>query len=432
MATKRRPSFRWLAPVILSLIVVEYWVAPLRTYDVALADEEAYAALAELPGRGAVVHVPVLRRPVLADSTAYMLGSTLHWRPLVNGYSGFLPTAVLRLAGLKPFSQRFFDFIEAEAPVEFVVLHGDMMDAGQFEGQRTTADASRYLERVGEYGNTVVYRWRPQAHSGVLLNRRFAWTTAVTESSGLEVRRMRGRALGVELSWGKRIVDRISLKRNWQALTVPPATAADREADGSVRLGLRIAPRARWARPLGTTGTSLQADVLVDVQRARLAVAVSDVWQVIERGRSAVLCVVLSADGRHVISSSRFDADDGGIHLAAAYVESLAPGTVVAFGIRLAEPAATNRAASSLRSLIRSLGGHGAANEPEHSFALLGVRGATPGSALEQQSHNRAAVRAGPPNERLPTFEMRMATPHLEAASTSRPQRLLPNDAPRQ
>ena len=408
LATKTWLRLRWFAPAVLVLVVAEYWVAPLSTHDVTLADEEAYAALAGLPGSGAVLHIPVQIPPVLAATTEYLLGSTHHWRPLLNGYSGFLPATVRQLAMIEPFSQAFFDFVQAEAPVEYVLLHGDKMDSEQFEVQRTAAEASRYLERVGDYDQTLVYRWRPQVRSGVLLNRSFSWADLTEKPLVIEVRRVRNRALDVELSWGNRIVGRVSLGKDWQALSFPPPANADREANGSIRMGLRVVPTARWDRPLGGTGTSLRADVLVDAQANGLAVAISDVWQVVKLGGPAILCVVLSTDGRHVVAAKRFAADDGGIRSAADYIEALAPGAVVAVGILDARPEDDSAAASTLRGMIENLGGRGRVDGSRlHRYVLLGVRGAVPGTAPEQHSFSRAAVRAGPRTSRLPVFEMR-------------------------
>ena len=55
-----------------------------------------YRWLAEQPGRDPIVHLPMLdvygleRRPAFHESV-YMVYSTLHWKPLVNGYAGIEP-----------------------------------------------------------------------------------------------------------------------------------------------------------------------------------------------------------------------------------------------------------------------------------------------------------------------------------------------------
>jgi hypothetical protein len=64
-----------------------------------------YRWLAEQPGRDPVVHLPMLdvygleRRPAFHESI-YMVYSTLHWKPLVNGYAGIEPKAYVQLREL--------------------------------------------------------------------------------------------------------------------------------------------------------------------------------------------------------------------------------------------------------------------------------------------------------------------------------------------
>jgi hypothetical protein len=65
----------------------------------------AYRWLAEQPGRDPVVHLPMLdvygleRRPAFHESI-YMVYSTLHWKPLVNGYAGIEPKGYVQLREL--------------------------------------------------------------------------------------------------------------------------------------------------------------------------------------------------------------------------------------------------------------------------------------------------------------------------------------------
>jgi hypothetical protein len=53
-----------------------------------------YRALAAIPERGPVLEVPMGGGGDLRGAyreTAYMLASTVHWKPIVNGYSGYAP-----------------------------------------------------------------------------------------------------------------------------------------------------------------------------------------------------------------------------------------------------------------------------------------------------------------------------------------------------
>ena len=67
----------------------------------------AYRVLAGLP-RGAVAEFPFFERRIdFYIHTIYMLDSTVHWQPLVNGYSDYIPPDFRELAvTLAPFPSR--------------------------------------------------------------------------------------------------------------------------------------------------------------------------------------------------------------------------------------------------------------------------------------------------------------------------------------
>ena len=88
-----------------------------------------YPWLASLPGRDPIVELPMFdvyaleRRPAFHDSV-YMVYSTLHWKPLANGYAGIEPRSYVQLRELS----RGFpaeDFLDAlrRIGVRYVVLH---------------------------------------------------------------------------------------------------------------------------------------------------------------------------------------------------------------------------------------------------------------------------------------------------------------------
>src|SRR6266571_4376372 len=90
---------------------------------------EVYRWLAAQPGRDPVVELPMLdvygleRRPAYHESV-YMVSSTHHWKPLVNGYAGIEPASYQRIRALAhrfP-TEEFLAAIRA-AGVRYVVLH---------------------------------------------------------------------------------------------------------------------------------------------------------------------------------------------------------------------------------------------------------------------------------------------------------------------
>ena len=129
-----------------------------------------YAWLAALPGRDPIVELPMYdvyaleRRPAFHDSV-YMVYSTLHWKPLANGYAGIEPRSYVRLRELsRGFPSQ--DFLDAwrQTGVRYVVLH--RKGYGPFQWQRLQpglrrALASGSLREIAALGHDVVYEVQP-------------------------------------------------------------------------------------------------------------------------------------------------------------------------------------------------------------------------------------------------------------------------------
>jgi hypothetical protein len=85
---------------------------------------EIYQRMAQDTAPGAVVEVPFYSRSDEHQNTRYMLASTVHWRPLLNGYSGFRPASFARLAELMDAfpEPQTIDALRARN-VRYIVLH---------------------------------------------------------------------------------------------------------------------------------------------------------------------------------------------------------------------------------------------------------------------------------------------------------------------
>jgi hypothetical protein len=77
----------------------------LVTIGTVQAQHGVYQYLAQLPGREAVIELPMYVAPdAEAPEAKRMYASIVHWRPLVNGYSGITPARQAALgAQLKDF-----------------------------------------------------------------------------------------------------------------------------------------------------------------------------------------------------------------------------------------------------------------------------------------------------------------------------------------
>ena len=117
-----------------------------------------YGALATLP-HGVVAEMPFWWSPVDVPRNAdYMLDSTQHWKPLLNGYSGFTPRSYRQRADVLwyfPFRPASFDELD-RAGVRYVVVHLDEYGSQRREALDRIAE-SRRLRLVERAGDTVLY-----------------------------------------------------------------------------------------------------------------------------------------------------------------------------------------------------------------------------------------------------------------------------------
>jgi hypothetical protein len=129
-----------------------------------------YRWLAEQPGRDVVVHLPIWddrsmeRRPAFHE-TIYMVYSTRHWKPMVNGWAGFEPRGYARIrAKMMEFpSEEFLDLLR-EVGVRYIVVHRAGYGPHQwrrYQAQWAQRRPGSLRELVALEGDTV-YELRPR------------------------------------------------------------------------------------------------------------------------------------------------------------------------------------------------------------------------------------------------------------------------------
>ena len=118
-----------------------------------------YRMLADEPGRVVLAEQPFFPRSAVFENAPYVLASTAHWRPLMNGYSGYTPESYQRYA------ETFWYFPEEraiaamkDAGVTHVMVHprGFLRDADAVV-QRVSARGDMELMAVGP-GGIRLYR----------------------------------------------------------------------------------------------------------------------------------------------------------------------------------------------------------------------------------------------------------------------------------
>jgi hypothetical protein len=142
-------------------LVVELAPRPLRWGPLEREEDfpAVYRWIARTPEVRALIELPIHRD---ARENQYIYYSTLHWKPLANGYSGYIPPAHERLAETIHFvpEQDGLDLLR-ELGISHLVIHPDssrrMMVLRDWDA-RFASGEGRQVERVYQEEDTWVYR----------------------------------------------------------------------------------------------------------------------------------------------------------------------------------------------------------------------------------------------------------------------------------
>jgi hypothetical protein len=165
LAKLARPVVRAaVATFVLGLILWELAPRPFRFAPLPAPSElsPVYAWLARAPDVHAILELPV--RPNTHE-TEYLYASTVHWKPLANGYSGFHPPVFARLVGTIPDLPDAAGFaLLRELGISHLVVHFDdrrlAQTAATFPAWRRD-HLGRDAEEAFRDGDDVVYRVLP-------------------------------------------------------------------------------------------------------------------------------------------------------------------------------------------------------------------------------------------------------------------------------
>ena len=145
--------------VLFVLAIADTYRAPLRMRE-GPPVPDAYRTLARLP-RGPVIEVPFWSdRLAYHRHAEYMLGSTYHWQPLINGYSDHIPQdfrdAALPLSSFP--SADSFKILE-QLGARYVVVHLDLMNDQDRKAivDRLDREYVNYLRPIEKDGDVWLY-----------------------------------------------------------------------------------------------------------------------------------------------------------------------------------------------------------------------------------------------------------------------------------
>jgi hypothetical protein len=158
---------RWISdrrwPVVAGALIVLVNVEALRApmwYSPFEGIPSIYDVL-QSPEHVAVLELPIYGRPGVSRNAHYMVNATSHWKPLVNGYSGFVPPGYgVTARTLNGFPDpESFSWLRSKG-VTTVVLHRS--DFARRKGQRQLAlvESSRELDVRASWGDITIFMVR--------------------------------------------------------------------------------------------------------------------------------------------------------------------------------------------------------------------------------------------------------------------------------
>jgi hypothetical protein len=102
------PRAAWVAVAAIALANAESLRAPFK-YTPFQGIPAIYSHLASVPGRVVLVEVPFYPPQAIFQNATYVVNSTAHFRPLINGYSGYMPESY------RTYAEQFRDFPQPDA-----------------------------------------------------------------------------------------------------------------------------------------------------------------------------------------------------------------------------------------------------------------------------------------------------------------------------
>ena len=144
---------RW--PVVATLLLMVAAVEPLAA-PLGLTRFDGLAPIYDRlpPTAGVVVEFPFFGSRSAQFHANYMLNATRHWRPIVNGYSGFQPASFYRhAAALEGFPDDASIAMLRELHVTHVFVHRNQMPQDRLEALAVRPE----LQRLDGFGETELY-----------------------------------------------------------------------------------------------------------------------------------------------------------------------------------------------------------------------------------------------------------------------------------
>lgn len=411
----RLPSVRSRAIVtglLVAMLLAEYASFPLPYQYVDWEPPPSvYHALATDPDDVAVLEWP-LGREYWDDYFTFT--SINHWKRLVNGASGFQPPMSRGISSAlskpdrpdDPFpSPEVMRYLLGIHPLRYLVVHNALLDTVEQQKWQRLQHVP-WARRVAQFGKDDLYQLTGDMR-GTKIEKLFSWDYARTRHEiSFEVRPLgpAARQRWIEVDLNGHPVGRQDIGDGQTTVVLPLVGPLYQSAPNAVTVVWRYRRSDDGTgRTIGRTGAVSPADLYVVSggfeSGDRASILVNGV-EYAQNRRGYNLMAIDAATGR-VLSTDVFDtfrAPEESSRLAAA-IRRVPPGTVVVAAVKdEASGALTEEAVAALRSLG---GSYDIRGRYRVSHLLIGVKGAAPGTAMEEVGARLLTMTLGEPPERL-------------------------------
>jgi hypothetical protein len=204
----RRGVLSWIWPLLIaSLILLDYWSAPMVTVSADVPD--FYSAVAEEPGDFAVVGIPGSR----GHTEYYMYYQTVHGRPILGGHVSRLPPDALGFASTIPLIAGIYEeapdrscppdlsrqlSLLSDAGFRYIVLHKEIASERKLSPWRSCLVVSPRFED----SEVAVFSTRPEAGRDFTLAHDFGDGIGLMEATLSQERVAPDAVLDLDVIWG--------------------------------------------------------------------------------------------------------------------------------------------------------------------------------------------------------------------------------------
>jgi hypothetical protein len=408
-----RRAFVPAAGAIGLLLALEYATFPLAYGRVPSLARPVDRVLEEAPADAVILEWPT--NAPLADADA-MLRSLGHGKRIVNGYSGFVPQLLSQLSKLLTMPGPPFPTPAAEAylrriyPLDLLVVRltdRDLTPAWRARWRELRQSPPPFLRFRGSYGDEDLWELAHRPERGTGAERWISYGFLREHPVLRAALRPLASEPDLEQSAEVRLNGRPIAERRIDGGEILTAALPPPYLQAAINV---VTLHYRYRRPpsalddeayrIGTTGRASPGDLRVRSAGQPYGDAASIVFNHVElaANQRGYNLVALAPEGR-VHAALVFDTyhDPGAAPRLAAFVGGLPEGTVVAGAVR---DEASHRLTEAAVIALRTLGVAGdLRGRYRDSHAFVGVKGAAPGTAVEEMGPRALTLTVG----RLPS-----------------------------